>query len=80
MINLSRSLGDLWSYNIRYDKYHVSPVPDVLSAVQSCLRLSGNSITYLRWPTYSENKVLHLHVLIYHSNIRNSKSSVLGRT
>ena len=30
MINLSRSLGDLWSYDIRYDKYHVSPVPDVL--------------------------------------------------
>ena len=30
MVNLSRSLGNLWSYDIRYDRYHVSPVPNVL--------------------------------------------------
>ena len=29
MVNVSRSLGDLWSYNKKHDSYHVSPIPDV---------------------------------------------------
>ena len=29
MVNLSRSLGDLWSYDAWHNKYHVSPIPDV---------------------------------------------------
>lgn len=35
MVNISLSLGDLWSYDTKHDDYHVSPIPDVYEYIIS---------------------------------------------
>lgn len=45
LLNIARSLGDLWSYTLAHNDYYVSPIPDV---TEYCKFRNGHSILYRR--------------------------------